>query len=276
MLPPAPFDLNAFNFHFKLRPFRRFWGQLERPGGGLCSLDFLENRENIVFAGLFLSNYLAEFGITKVLLLSARAENDQRTLKEGSIEQILKYSSVCLVEPWKQAYFWLLAYSPVTSSVTNNRARNIGALIMKNLAEAPVVQQAGFNSSKLSCSLAKSNQISALLSALLIKYPPQAPWRYHPFERTFTEGRSSPRDAVMVLLWPSRDALLKTTCAGGGESAVSGPMSPHDIQNAIWNELSPLILQWIKVNEEMRKWKISKSILLLSVLPFKLEPAHLL
>lgn len=135
---------------------------------------FLENRENIVSSVIFLTNHLAEFGITKVLLPSARAENDQRTLKEGSIEQILKYSTVCLVEPWKQTYFWLLAYSPVTSSVTNNRACYISALIMKNLAEAPVVQQTGFNSSKLSCSLAKSNQISALLSALLIKYPPQA------------------------------------------------------------------------------------------------------
>lgn len=90
-----------------------------------------------------------------------------------------------------QAYFWLLAYSPVTSSVTNNRACNISALIMKNLAEAPVVQQTGFNSSKLSCSLAKSNQISALLSALLIKYPPQAPWRYHLLERVWFSLRCS-------------------------------------------------------------------------------------
>lgn len=192
MLPPATFDLNSFHLHFKLWPFRRFWGQLERPGGG----------ENIVFSVIFLTNHLAEFEITKVLLHSACAENDQRTLKEGSIEQILKYSTVYLMEPWKQAYFWLLAYSPVTSSVTNNRACNISALIMKNLAEAPVVQQTGFNPSKLSCSLAKSNQIFALLSALLIKYPPQAPWRHHLFERTFRGAQSSLRcsDGFIVII----------------------------------------------------------------------------
>lgn len=60
---------------------------------------FLENRENIVFSVIFLTNHLAEFEITKVLLHSACAENDQRTLKEGSIEQILKYSTVYLMEP---------------------------------------------------------------------------------------------------------------------------------------------------------------------------------
>lgn len=90
--------------------------------------------------------------------------------------------------PWNQAYFWLSAYSPVTSSMINNHACNISALIMKNLAEAPVLQRAGFNSSKLSCSLATSNQVSALLSALLIKNPPQAPWRYRLFEWTLRRG----------------------------------------------------------------------------------------
>lgn len=235
MLPPASFDLNAFNLRFKLWPLRRFWGQLERPGGGLCSLDIFENRENMVFSVIFLTSHLAEFEITEVLPHSALAENDQRTLKEGSMEQILKYSSVCLMGPWKQAYFRLLAYPPVTSSVTNNPACNISALIMKNLVEAPVVQETGFNSSKLSCSLAQSTQISALLRAALIKYPPRAPWRYHLFERTLTEGRSSPWDTAMVLSWSFRDVLFKTTCAGGEESAVSGPLSPHDVQKAIWN-----------------------------------------
>lgn len=63
---------------------------------------FLEIRVNIVFSVISLTNHLAEFGITKVLLYSACAENDHRTLKEGSIGQILKYSSVCLMV---QAYF---------------------------------------------------------------------------------------------------------------------------------------------------------------------------
>lgn len=108
-----------------------------------------------------------------------------------SIQQTLKNSSMSLMVPmvpWKQAYFWLVAYSPVTSSMINNHACNIRALIMKNLAEAPVLQCTGFNLSKLSCSLATSNKVSALLSALPIKHPPQAPWRYLPFERRIHRG----------------------------------------------------------------------------------------
>lgn len=98
-----------------------------------------------------------------------------------------------LMVPWKQAHFWLSAYSPVTSSMINNHACNISALIMKNLTEAPVLQCTGFNLSKLSCSLATSNQVSALLRALLIKNTPQdntpqAPWRYQPLERRLHRG----------------------------------------------------------------------------------------
>lgn len=92
-----------------------------------------------------------------------------------SIQQTQKYSSLSLMVPWKQAYFWLSAYSPVTSSLINNHACNIITLIMKNLAEAPVLQRTAFNLSKLSCLLAMSNQVSALLSALLIKNSPHAP-----------------------------------------------------------------------------------------------------
>lgn len=68
-------------------------------------LRFLEKRENIVFSFIFLTNHLAEFEMTKVPLHSALAENDQRTLKEGSIEQILKHSTVVLMEPCEQAHF---------------------------------------------------------------------------------------------------------------------------------------------------------------------------
>lgn len=105
-----------------------------------------------------------------------------------SIQQTLKYSWMSLMVPWKQAYFWLSAYSPVATSVINNHVCNISALIMKNLAEEPVLWRTGFNLSKLSCSLAMSDQVSALLSALLIKNPPQAPWHYQPFERRVHRG----------------------------------------------------------------------------------------
>lgn len=75
-----------------------------------------------------------------------------------SVRYTLKYSWVSLMMPWKQAYFWLSAYSPVTSSMINNHACNISALIMKNLMKALVLQCTAFNLSKILCSLAMSNR----------------------------------------------------------------------------------------------------------------------
>lgn len=75
-----------------------------------------------------------------------------------SVRYTLKYSWVSLMMPWKQAYFWLSAYSPVTSSMINNHACNISALIMKNLVKALVLQCTAFNLSKILCSLAMSNR----------------------------------------------------------------------------------------------------------------------
>lgn len=101
--------------------------------------------------------------------------------------------------PWKQAYIWLSAYSPVTTGMINNHVCNISALIMKNLAEEPVLWRTGFNLSKLSCSLATSDQVSALLSALLIKAHHKLHDVINHLSAGFTEGCDWLWDSVMVV-----------------------------------------------------------------------------
>ena len=180
---------NHFNwwislYLFKSRPSRRFWGQVE-----FFALWILAVKES------FLSFFWQILTELHVLLPSVLAEMKQIILNLYKGNLFVPFSKHW--EHWEifQCPWWCHesgptshSYSPVTSSVIINHACNISALIMKNLAETPVLQRSAFNLSKLSCSLAMSNQVSALLSALLIKKLPQTPWRYQPLEIRVSRG----------------------------------------------------------------------------------------